>query len=220
MKPHAYYPLFADLTGRLCVVIGGGSIAQRKVATLLRYGAAVTVVSPTLTKRLTASVRQGRVRHLARPFQPNDLRGAWLVCAATDDQAINVHVFREASRRRVFTNVVDQPALCSFIAPALFRRGALTVAVSTGGTSPSLAKQVCRDLERTISSDYVPLLRLLTSLRGLAKRRLPNFASRKRYFHRVITGAVFRLIREGKTTQARRTALDLLERAAISNGHA
>lgn len=220
MKPHAYYPLFADLTGRLCVVIGGGPIAQRKINTLLRYGAAVTVVSPTLTKPLAAFVRKGRVRHLARAFQPHDLRGAWLVWAATDDQAINVHVFREASRRKVFTNVVDQPALCSFIASACFRRGALTVAVSTGGMSPSLAKQVCRDLERTISSDYVPLLRLLANLRGVAKRRLPNFASRKRYFHRLVSGRVVQLIREGKTTQARRTALDLLERAAIGNGHA
>ena len=219
MKPHAYYPLFADLTGRLCVVIGGGPIAQRKVATLLRYGAAVSVVSPTLTKPLAASVRQGRIRHLARQFRPSDLRGAWLVYAATDDQAINGRVFREASRRNVFTNVVDQPSLCSFIAPALFRRGALTVAVSTGGTSPSLAKQVRRDLERTMSRDYVPMLRLLTNLRRLARRRLPTYASRKRYFHRLITGPVFQLIRAGKTTEARRRALDLLERAATRNGH-
>jgi len=141
---HAYYPMFADLTGRLCVVIGGGLVAQRKVTTLLRYGARVTVISPTVTRRLGAYARQGRVRHLARRVCPTDLRGAWLVYAATDDPRTNQLVSRTAQRLRIFANVVDHAPLCSFIAPAIFRRGALTVAVSTGGASPSLAKKLRR----------------------------------------------------------------------------
>lgn len=214
MKSKAYYPIFTDLNGRRCAVIGGGLIAQRKVTTLLRCGALITVVSPSLTKRLAASARQGRIRHTARRFRPGDLRGAWLAYAATDDPAINLAVSRTARRLRVFANVVDQTPLCSFIAPSIFRRGALTIAVSTGGGSPSLAKRLRRELGRLIGREYVPMLRLLRSLRGVAKRRLPRYPDRKRYFDRLLRGPTVRLIRAGKIRQARRQALELLAHEA------
>ena len=210
MKPRPYYPLFADLLGRCCVVVGGGMVAQRKVTALLGYGAQVTVVSPTVTARLATHARQDKIRHVARRFQPSDVKAAWLVCAATDDQAINERVFRTARRLRIFTNVVDQPALCSFIAPAIFRRGPMTIAVGTGGASPSLAKKVRDDLKRTVDAGYVPMLRLLADLREVAKRALPSYADRKRYFDRLVHGNVFRLLRSGKRRQARREALTLL----------
>ena len=210
MKPRPYYPLFADLRGCRCLVIGGGMVAQRKVTALLGYGAQVTVISPTVTARLAAYARRGKIRHVARRFQPSDVEAAWLVYAATDDQAINERVFRTARRLRIFTNVVDQPALCSFIAPAVFRRGPMTVAVSTGGASPSLAKKVRDDLKLMVGADYVPMLRLLAGLREAAKRALPSYADRKRYFDRLVHGNVFRLLRSGKRRQARREALALL----------
>jgi len=213
-----YYPMFADLAGRRCIVVGGGLIAQRKVTTLLGYGARVTVVSPTVTRRLTASARRGTIRHLARRFRPTDLRGTWLVCAATDEQRVNELVSRAAGARRIFANVVDQTALCSFIAPSIFRRGGLTVAVSTGGGSPALAKKVRRKLQRAIGSEYVPMLRLLTALRGEAQRRLPAFRDRKRYFDELVQGRVFGLVQAGKQRAARREALALLERHAAKNG--
>ena len=210
MHPRAYYPIFADLTGRRCVVIGGGLVAQRKVTTLLSYGALITVISPRLTNRLAAYARQGRIRHTARRFRPGDLRGAWLAYAATDDPASHLAISRTARRLRLFANVVDQPPLCSFIAPSIFRRGSLTIAVSTGGGSPSLAKRLRRELGRLIGREYVPMLRLLRSLRGVAKRRLPSYPDRKRYFDRLLRDQTFRLIRAGKIQQARRQALDLL----------
>ncbi len=197
MKSKVYYPMFADLNGRRCLVVGGGLIAQRKVATLLGYGAQVTLISPTLTQRLRAYARAGKIRYAARQVRPTDLRGAWLVYACTDDQRINALVYRTATRLRIFTNVVDQKPLCSFIAPAIFRRGLLTVAVSTGGASPSLAKKVRRDLKRTIGAEYVPMLRLLAALRGVAKRRLPKYQDRKRYFDRLVHGRVFELTKAG-----------------------
>lgn len=218
MPSKAYYPLFADLTGRRCVVIGGGAVAQRKVLTLLRYGAEVTVVSPSVTRQLAGYARQGRIRHVARRFRPADLRGAWLAYASTDDQRINERVFRTATRQRLFANVVDQPALCSFIAPALVRRGPLTVAVSTGGASPSLAKKVRTDVGRALGPSYVPMMRLLADLRGVAKRRLPDYADRKRYFGELVEGRVFRLMRAGKSREARRLALHVLARRAAKNG--
>ena len=197
MTAAAYYPIFADLKGRRCVVVGGGAVAQRKVTALLRSGADVTVISPTLTKRLLGYARQGKIRHHARRFRPADLRGAWLVYAATNDQQMNELAFRTATRQRIFTNVVDQKPLCSFIAPAIVRRGGLTVAISTGGGSPSLAKRVRRDLERAMRDRYAPMLRVLAGLRGAARRRLATSSDRKRYF---------------------REALALLERYA-ANGH-
>lgn len=215
MRQDAYYPIFADLHGRRCVVIGGGVIAQRKVTTLIGYGAAITVVSPEVTKRLSAYAKSGKIRRIARRFQPADLRGAWLVYAATDDQAINRLVFRTASAQRIFTNVVDQKPLCSFIAPAIARRGPVTVAVSTGGASPSLAKQIRDEFQRIADHGYLPMVRLLKSLRSVAKQVLPKYQDRKVYFDRLVRGTTFEMVRCGRIAEARKEALRLLQR---SNG--
>jgi len=214
MAPKLYYPLFADLNGRSCLVVGGGLVAQRKVTTLLLYGARVTVVSPAVTRRIAAYARQGKVRHRARRFRPADIRDAWLVYAATDDREINRQVYRSARRRRVFANVVDQTPLCSFIAPAIARRGPLTVAVSTGGSSPSLAKKLRSELRARLGAEYGAILRLLTGLRGIAKKKLPSYRDRKRYFDRLVNGRVFTLTRDGRAGAARKEALALLDRLA------
>ena len=214
IRAKRYYPLFADVEGRLCVVIGGGLIAQRKTTTLLGYGARVTVISPAITRRLAAYAKDGKIRYVARRFRPADLQGAWLVYASTNDQRINELVFRSATARRIWTNVVDQKPLCSFIAPAILRRGPLTVAVSTGGASPSIAKQVRSEIGRMIGAEYTPMLSLLASLRGVAKRKLPSYQDRKVYFDRLARGSVFGLVRAGKRDAARREALLLLNQAA------
>ena len=215
---NAYYPLFADLGGRRCVVVGGGLVAQRKVTTLLGFGAQVTVVSPVVTRRLAAYARQGKIRHARRVFRPADLRGAWLVYAATDDARINALVSRTTRQRRIFANIVDQTPLCSFIAPAIFRRGPLTVAVSTAGSSPSLAKKLRSEIGQRIGREYGPMLRLLANLRGVAKRHLPSYRDRKRYFDQLVHGDVFTLVRRGRVREARRAALVLLAAEASPNG--
>lgn len=212
----AYYPLFAELSGRRCVVVGGGAVAQRKAAGLLRCGAEVVVISPTVTARLAAQARAGRVRHVARAFRPSDLRSAWLVYAATNDPRVNQAVVRAAQRRRLFANVVDRAALCSFIAPAIVRRGGLTVAISTGGASPSLAKRLRRDLSAQMASYYAPMLRLLGRLRRRVHRDLAGYAPRKRYFTRVLDGRPAVLMRRGRRRQAQREALALLAKARTS----
>lgn len=204
--------MFADLRGRRCVVVGGGLIAQRKAATLLACGARVTVVSPSATSRLRAAARQGKVRLLARAFRPADVRDAWLVCAATSDERVNAQVYRAATQRRIFTNVVDRKPLCSFIAPAISRRGGLTVAVSTGGASPSIAQQVRNRVDRCLGAEYAPMLRLLESLRGQAKRALPTYQDRKQYFDRLVQGRVFQLVKADRLPAARREALHELRR--------
>lgn len=215
----AYYPLFADLQRRQCLVIGGGLVAQRKVAALLQAKARVTVVSPMATPRILGYAHRGRIRHVARTFRPADLHGAWLVCAATDDRVVNEAVFKAATRRRIFANVVDQPRLCSFIAPAIARRGSLTIAVSTGGASPTMARRLRDEVDRRLGPEYARLLRLLGGLRDVAKRRLPRYEDRKRYFDDLAQGRVFRLVQSGKTVAARRQALALLGRYAVRRGH-
>ena len=214
----AYYPIFTDLCGKRCVVIGGGLVAQRKITTLLGYGASIVLIGPEATKRMAAYAAQRRIRWIRRRFRPGDLAGAWLVYAATDDRTINAQVHREAQRRRVFANIVDQTPLCSFIAPSIMRRGELVVAVSTGGASPTLSKRLRRDLMERIGGEYGTMLRLLKNLRGRAKQRLPNYNDRKRYFDRLVQGDVFALVRRGETARARRKALTLLEAAVHHNG--
>ena len=212
--PRAYYPLFADLAGRRCVVVGGGIIAQRKVTTLLSYGAEIVVISPELTPRLRQAAGRGRIRHVARRFRPGDVASAWLVYAATDDQRINEAVFRAAQQRRIFANIVDQPALCSFIAPAISRRGSLVVAISTGGASPTVAKHFRREVDAVPASRYARMIRLLQSLREPAKQRLPTYNARRRYFDQMMTGRVFSLVQSGQAAAAKREALAQLDRAA------
>ncbi len=220
MKPKAYYPLFANLTGRRCVVVGGGLIAQRKVTTLLRYGAQITLVSPTVTARLRVLAQRGTMAHIARRFRPTDVRGAWLVYGATDDEHINLLVARSAERQRIFTNIVDHTPLCSFIVPAMYRRGPLTIAVSTGGASPSLAKKIRDQIAATQGREVPSMLRLLAQLRGVAKRRLPVYRDRKRYFDQLVRGRVFQLVQQGQSRQAKAEALHLLDREAhrLRNG--
>ena len=212
MERKAYYPLFADLNGRLCVVVGGGAIAQRKVTTLLSYGARITVVSPTVTNRLATYARQGKIRHMNRRFRPADLKGAWLVYAATNEEAINESVYRSATRARIFTNVVDQKPFCSFIAPAIVKQDDLVIAISTGGASPTIAKQLRRELTRTVGAEYARMIRMLGSLRETARHHLPSYQDRKRYFDRLVQGPVFGRVRRGQVAAARRDALKLLEK--------
>ncbi len=210
----AYYPVFLDLRGRRVVVVGGGLIAQRKVAALLRAGAEVEVVSPDMTRRLAQAAADGVIRHVARRFQFGDVRGVWLICAATDDQVVNTRVYQAACKARVFANIVDQKSLCSFLAPSIARRGQLTVAVSTGGASPTMAKHVRRELERVLGPEYGRLLRLMAGLRDAAKRRLPTYAARRRYFEELIGGRVGQLAQRGRSQAARRGALALMDQYA------
>ena len=146
-----HYPLFLNLTSQPVVVIGAGAVAARKIRSLLAAGASVTVISPKAYRLPKA------VRWLRRRYRRGDLAGARLVVAATDDQGVNRQVCAEATRRKLLVNCVAPPSAGNFIVPAVARRGRLTVAVSTGGVSPALAKRLRRDLERILRKDYPQL---------------------------------------------------------------
>lgn len=176
----AYYPVFLRIAGERCVVIGGGTVAERKVEALRAAGGAVTVIAPALTETLAGCAARGEIAHRARPYQDGDLEGAWVAIAATDDEAVQAAVAAEAAARRVPLNVVDRPEHCSFIVPALVRRGDLTVAIATDGGSPALAARVRREIERALGPEYGRALELLAQLRHhLRSRGLPS-ADRQR----------------------------------------
>jgi precorrin-2 dehydrogenase/sirohydrochlorin ferrochelatase len=152
MSASPYYPAVLNVRGRLCLVVGGGALAARKVKALAAAGARVTVVAPRVAPgwRRPAGVALKR-----RAFRPGDLRPRpWLVFAATDDEAVNARVSRLCAQRGIWVNVVDRPALCSFIVPAVARRGELSVAVSTGGASPALAGYVARKIRTFLGPEY------------------------------------------------------------------
>ena len=142
-----YFPAFLDLRRRRCLVVGGGAIGERKVRDLLECGAHVTVVSPAVTSGLGSLVTAGLMRHRARKFLRSDVRGCALVITATGSARVDDAVAAEARRRNVLVNVVDRPAHCDFLVPSVLRRGELQVAVSTGGRSPALAREIRRRLE-------------------------------------------------------------------------
>jgi precorrin-2 dehydrogenase/sirohydrochlorin ferrochelatase len=148
-----YFPAFLDLRGRHCLVVGGGTVGERKARELLACGARVSVVSPTITPGLAELAGAGRVVHRARRFLRWDVRGCAVVIAATGDPRVDTAVAAAARRRHALVNVVDRPAHCDFISPSVLRRGELQIAVSTGGRSPALAREIRRRLERQFGAD-------------------------------------------------------------------
>ncbi|MFZ2063571.1 MAG: bifunctional precorrin-2 dehydrogenase/sirohydrochlorin ferrochelatase [Candidatus Binatus sp.] len=163
-----YIPIFLDVTGRESVVVGGGEVAARKVEALLEAGARVTVVSPSLSPALKTLVARRLVTHIAREYQRGDIRGCVLVYAATDDPKLHRELAAEARALGIPINVVDVPELCTFISPAVVKRGELQIAISTGGASPAFAARLRRALEDQFGAEYALTLEVLRA----ARRRL------------------------------------------------
>jgi precorrin-2 dehydrogenase / sirohydrochlorin ferrochelatase len=162
------FPAFLKLTGRRCLVVGAGPVAQEKIESLLRAGARVRVVAPHATDSVRAWARAKKIRWAPRKFRPPDFKGVFLVVAATSSPALHQKIYRQARRRAVLCNVVDDPAHCDFYYGAVVRRGELQIAISTGGHSPALAQRLRKKLEREIGADYAHWLRKL----GAARKRL------------------------------------------------
>jgi precorrin-2 dehydrogenase/sirohydrochlorin ferrochelatase len=168
-----YFPAFLDLRGRACLVVGGGSVGERKARALLECGARVVVVSPVVTPGLVALAAAERIVARARRFRRSDLRGCALAIAATGDAIVDAVVASAARRRGVLVNVVDRAAQCDFILPSVLRRGGLQIAVSTGGRSPALAREIRHRLEGLFPEDYGDLVARV----GAARRRARAHAS-------------------------------------------
>ncbi|MDY6917284.1 MAG: bifunctional precorrin-2 dehydrogenase/sirohydrochlorin ferrochelatase [Chloroflexota bacterium] len=206
-----YYPVTLYVQGKRCVVIGGGEVAFRKAQALLQHGALVEVISPGLCPELSRLAATGAVRAVPREYRAGDLDGAFVAVAATDDAGTNSRVAAEATERRVLVNVADTPALCSFIMPSCLRRGPVTVAVSTGGKSPALARRIRTELERSLTTEYGSLASLVEQVRSELKERgivLPGEAWQRA----LDLDVLLEMLRQGRWDEAKERLLSKLER--------
>ena len=206
------------LSGRRCLVVGGGEVGLEKVEGLLACDAAVTLVAPEATAELRELAAEGSIAWEQRPYLDADLEGKFLAIAATDDTDVNISVYDEAERRAMLVNVVDVPPLCNFILPAIVRAGPLAIAISTAGASPALAKRIKREIADQFGEPYARLAVMLNDARGWAKATLPTYQDRKQFFEGIVNGDPdpVELVREGRE----REVLALIEAAKESHGAA
>ena len=190
-----YHPVHLDLRGRPCVVVGGGEVARHKVERLLEAGARVVVVSPTVVPALAALAETHEIVHHPRPYRTGDLTGAALAYAAVDDIVVQTAVAAEASAAGVFLNVVDVPQLCTFIAPAIVRRGSVVIAISTGGASPALARRIREDLETRVGAEYGLAATILAKVRPLVRAAHTDATARANTFARLVDGPLLDALR-------------------------
>jgi precorrin-2 dehydrogenase/sirohydrochlorin ferrochelatase len=183
-----FYIACLRLSGRRCVVIGGGEVGLEKVEGLLACDADVTLVAPDAHPELVQLALEGSIRWEQREYESGDLDGALIAIAATDDTDLNIRVFEDAEERSMLVNVVDVPPLCNFILPAIVRTGPLAVAISTAGASPALAKRMKREIGELFGEPYALLAVLLNDARGWAKATLPTYQDRKQFFEAIVNG--------------------------------
>ena len=202
---NTYYPVYIQLREQPCVVIGGGKIAEGKVQGLLAAGAKVTVVSPELTSHLHELVKQNQITYITRTYQTGDLTGAFMVICATDQVEINHKVWQEASANRQLVNVVDDTPRCNFIAPAILRKGDLTLAISTAGKAPALAVRLKERLQEQLGTEYERFLELSGQLREPLARHVPDFETRKALWYALVDSDALKLLAQGDEPAALET---------------
>lgn len=195
----ALFPVFIKLAGRECLVVGAGQTAQQKIEGLFATGATIAVVAPRATTTVESWARTGRIRWRARAFEPSDLDGIFLVVVATSLPELNQRIFQLASSRGVLCNVVDDPARCDFYYPAVVRRGALQIAISTSGRSPALAQRLRREFELKFDPLNEAWLEELGTLRKRLFEQAMNSEARKRLLHTLASGESFEGFRRGLT---------------------
>jgi siroheme synthase-like protein len=206
-----FYIACLRLSGRDCLVVGGGDVGLEKVEGLLACDGKVTLVAPDAVDELQALAAEGSITWERREFAEADLEGKFLAIAATSDTDVNIAIYEAAERRAMLVNVVDVPSLCNFILPAIVRTGPLAIAISTAGASPALAKRIKREIADQFGEPYARLAVMLNDARGWAKATLPTYQDRKAFFEGIVNGDPdpVELVRAGRE----REVLDLIERA-------
>jgi len=214
-----FYIACLKLTGRRCLVVGGGDVGLEKVEGLLACDGDVVLVAPTAHPELEDLAREGSIRWEKRPYAgPEDLEGVFMAIACTDDSEVNIGVFDDAERRAMLVNIVDVPPLCNFILPAIVRTGPLAIAISTAGASPALAKRMKREVADLFGEEYARLAVILNDARGWAKGTLPTYQNRKQFFEGIVNGDPdpIALLRDGQEADVLAIIESAKERAAAA----
>lgn len=205
-----YYPIFLNVRGKKCLVVGGGEVALRKVQSLLERGASVEVVSPTLCPELSRMAGEGTIQALQRGYKAKDLQAALVAVAATDDAETNEGVAAEARRRGVLVNIVDDPQHSDFIVPSYLSRGDVIIAISTSGRSPALARKIRTKLEKDFGAEYAQLALLADEVRSELKRQ--GIAADSDAWQEVLDlGPLVELLKYGKRQEAKEIMLRKLK---------
>lgn len=205
-----YYPAFIDLKGRECVVVGGGRVAERKVMSLLQSGARIKVISPEITGVLQKYKRMGMVRHIKRNYRKGDLKNTFLVIAATSDESVNKAVSRDAP---CLVNVVDKPVLANFIVPSVVKKGFLTIAVSTSGASPAMARAIRKEIETIYSGDFGHFAGFLKKLRKKASVEIPGKRKREGFLKGIFSEDIFNILRKKGLKKAKERVIKKFDAA-------
>jgi len=205
------YSISLNLEGAPCIVVGGGTVALRKVESLIESGAQVKVVSPDVAPEIEALEEVEIVR---RKFRDEDLHARFLVVSATDDREVNEQVAKAARKRGMLVNVVDVPDLCNFYVNSQVRRGDLTISVSTGGASPALSKRIRKELERQYGDEYAGFLLLMREYRPMIIREVTDPKRRSGIFKRLAEAGVEKTLREAGEAAARKAIEDIINEGA------
>ena len=196
-----YYPIFMDLKALPVLVVGGGAVALRKVQTLLHHGAIVHIVSPCLVPELKELIDEKTCFWVEKVYSTEDIQDAMLVFSCTEIEEVNAQVSSDAKAHLRLVNVVDDPEKCSFIVPSIMEQGDLKIAVSTGGSSPIVARQVRAELESLYGNEMAEYLTLLKNWRIKAKSDLP-LEKRTIFWNRATDGEVRKLIKAQRLAEA------------------
>jgi precorrin-2 dehydrogenase/sirohydrochlorin ferrochelatase len=194
-----HYPLFLNLTGQPVVVIGAGKVATRKIRSLLTGKANVTVISPVATRSIQSLAQRDRLRWRRRRYRDGDLRGCRVVIVATDNTNLNERVCRQAQRAGLLVNCAAPPSAGNFIVPSVVRKNGITLAISTGGVSPALARQLRRQLEQFLGDEYAGLVRSLGKLRRDTPQAVANTRQRAALYRQAVRQGL-RKIKKGKSS--------------------
>lgn len=209
-----YYPINLDVKDRPCLVVGGGGVGERKVRTLLDCGARITVVTPQATEYLEGLVSKGEIELETRGYQRDDLEGKFLVIGATDNEALNQTISKDAGERGMLCNIADRPEVCNFVLPAIVRQGDLLIAISTSNKSPAVARRTRKILEKEFGPEYAVLINLMGAIRQklLAQSKSPE--AHKLMFERLLDEGLLEMIREERIDD-----VDRLLGVVLGNGY-
>ncbi len=209
---NGHLPIFIKTHGQPCLVIGGGDVALRKIRTLLKAQANVSVVAPQLCEGLRELVVQDKIQYLQESFTDDDISDFRLVIAATNDEELNKRISRLAQARNIPVNVVDNPELCTFIMPSVIDRAPVQIAISTGGHSPVLARLLRARLETLIPSSYGRLAKLMGEFREKARQKFPDFHDRRHFWESILQGPVAEMLFSGQEQAARKQLEETFQR--------
>lgn len=196
-----YFPVFLNLDGKKVVVIGGGGVAERKVRTLVKAGAIVKLISPDIANALEKLKKRGLLIHIKRQYKKGDLKNAFLVIAGTSSARINQKIAQDAKH---LINVIDNPSEGNFIAPSLVKRGPLTIAISSEGTSPAAAKFIRKEIESIYGKEFIQYLKFLGTMRTRALNEIKDNKKRTEFLKSLASKKIFDTVREKNISSLRK----------------